>query len=78
MIALSPALSALPALLAAAVASICLILLQSPGRFPRRIRTYARCIIGPFPEEADWRSGRDGWLATVWLAAPQPGSRRCC
>jgi UDP-GlcNAc:undecaprenyl-phosphate GlcNAc-1-phosphate transferase len=72
MIALSPALSALPALLAAAVASICLILLKSPGRLPTDHPNVRSLHHRPVPKGgglAVW----SGWLlATVWLAAPQP------
>ncbi len=72
MIALSPALSALPALLAAAVASICLILLKSPGRLPTAHPNVRSLHHRPVPQGgglAVWW----GWLlATVWLAAPQP------
>src|SRR6202158_6080334 len=72
MIALSPALSALPALLAAFVASICLILLKSPGRLPTSHPNVRSLHHRPVPKGgglAVW----SGWLlATVWLAAPQP------
>ena len=72
MIALSPALSALPALLAAFVASICLILLKSPGRLPTAHPNVRSLHHRPVPKGgglAVW----SGWLlATVWLAAPQP------
>ena len=72
MIALSPALSALPALLAAAVASICLIVLKSPGRLPTSHPNVRSLHHRPVPKGgglAVW----SGWLlATVWLAAPQP------
>jgi UDP-GlcNAc:undecaprenyl-phosphate GlcNAc-1-phosphate transferase len=72
MIALSPALSALPALLAAAVASICLILLKSPGWLPTAHPNVRSLHQRPVPKGgglAVW----SGWLlATVWLAAPQP------
>jgi UDP-GlcNAc:undecaprenyl-phosphate/decaprenyl-phosphate GlcNAc-1-phosphate transferase len=72
MIALSRALSALPVLLAAAVASICLILLKSPGRLPTAHPNVRSLHHRPVPKGgglAVW----SGWLlATVWLATPQP------
>src|SRR6202171_4337430 len=72
MIALSPALSALPALLAAVVASISLILLKSPGRLPTAHPNVRSLHHRPVPRGgglAIW----SGWLVgTVWLATPQP------
>jgi UDP-GlcNAc:undecaprenyl-phosphate/decaprenyl-phosphate GlcNAc-1-phosphate transferase len=72
MTALSPALSALPALLAAAVASITLILLKRPGRLPTAHPNVRSLHHRPVPRGgglAIW----SGWLVgTVWLAAPQP------
>jgi UDP-N-acetylmuramyl pentapeptide phosphotransferase/UDP-N-acetylglucosamine-1-phosphate transferase len=72
MTALSPALSALPALLAAAVASITLILLKSPGRLPTAHPNVRSLHHRPVPRGgglAVW----SGWLVgTVWLVAPQP------
>jgi UDP-GlcNAc:undecaprenyl-phosphate/decaprenyl-phosphate GlcNAc-1-phosphate transferase len=72
MIALSPALSALPSLLAAAVASIGLILLKSRGWLPTAHPNVRSLHHRPVPRGgglAVW----SGWLVgTVWLAAPQP------
>jgi UDP-N-acetylmuramyl pentapeptide phosphotransferase/UDP-N-acetylglucosamine-1-phosphate transferase len=72
MIALSPALSALPALLAAAVASLSLILLRHPGRLPTAHPNVRSLHQRPVPRGgglAVW----SGWLVgTAWLAAPQP------
>src|ERR1700730_7975901 len=72
MIALSPAWSALPALLATVVASISLILLKSPGRLPTAHPNVRSLHHRPVPRGgglAIW----SGWLAgTVWLATPQP------
>ncbi|HEY8622803.1 MAG TPA: glycosyl transferase, partial [Casimicrobiaceae bacterium] len=67
MIALTPAWSALPALLAAAVASISLILLRSPGRLPTAHPNVRSLHHRPVPRGgglAVW----SGWLVgTVWL-----------
>lgn len=72
MIALSPALSALPALLAAAVASLSLILLRRPGRLPTAHPNVRSLHQRPVPRGgglAVW----SGWLVgTAWLPAPQP------
>src|ERR1700681_2160676 len=72
MIALSPALSALPALLAAAVASLSLILLRRPGRLPTahpNVRSLHQRPVARGGGLAVW----SGWLVgTAWLAAPQP------
>jgi UDP-N-acetylmuramyl pentapeptide phosphotransferase/UDP-N-acetylglucosamine-1-phosphate transferase len=72
MIALSPALSALPALLAAIVASLGLIVLRTPGRLPTALPNVRSLHHRPVPRGAGlavWA----GWLVgTLWLAAPQP------
>ena len=72
MIVLSPALAALPALIAVAVASISLILLRSPGRLPTAHPNVRSLHHRPVPRGgglAVW----SGWLVgTVWLADPQP------
>src|SRR6202790_1997248 len=72
MIALSPAWSPLPALLAAIVASISLILLKGPGRLPTAHPNVRSLHHRPVPRGgglAIWL----GWLVgTAWLAAPQP------
>ena len=72
MIALSPALSALPALVAAVVASISLILLKSRGLLPTahpNVRSLHHRPVARGGGLAVW----SGWLVgTVWLAAPQP------
>ncbi len=72
MIALSPALAPLSALLAAVVASISLILLKSPGLLPTAHPNVRSLHHRPVPRGgglAIW----SGWLVgTVWLATPQP------
>jgi UDP-GlcNAc:undecaprenyl-phosphate/decaprenyl-phosphate GlcNAc-1-phosphate transferase len=72
MIALSPALSVLPALIAAVVASISLVLLQRPGWLPTAHPNVRSLHHRPVPRGgglAIW----SGWLlGTVWLASPQP------
>src|SRR5438105_6669090 len=72
MIALSPALSALPALIAAVVASLSLVLLMSPGRLPTAHPNLRSLHQRPVPRGgglAVW----SGWLVgTIWLAAPKP------
>ena len=72
MNAVSTALSALPLILAAAVASASLILLLRSGRLPRarpNIRSLHRGAVPNGGGLALWA----GWLAgTAWLEAPQP------
>ena len=72
MIALSPGLSALPALIAAVVASLSLVLLMSPGRLPTAHPNLRSLHQRPVPRGgglAVW----SGWLVgTIWLAAPKP------
>jgi UDP-GlcNAc:undecaprenyl-phosphate GlcNAc-1-phosphate transferase len=72
MIALSPAPSALPALLAFGIASASLILLRRPGRLPTAHPNPRSLHRRPVPRGgglAIWI----GWLlGAAWLAAPQP------
>ncbi len=72
MIALPPALSTLPALLAVAIASASLFLLRRPGRLPTAHPNERSLHCRPVPRGgglALWT----GWLlGTAWLAAPQP------